>query len=101
LFKENKGFTEFICNNDWVLGILKERQFKKGKKLFDILFPDQVLTRDDMVYDNGTYISATVVRTTMVNDGPWERYVRPEVARYIKKNKLVERVKKLCVGLKK
>lgn len=97
LFKINPGFTEFVCNNDWVLGILKERMYdKEGHRKFDVIFPNQIIPLEDMIYEDGVYISATVVRETMVNDGPWEKYLLPEIVNYIKKNNLVERVKKLC-----
>lgn len=96
LFRINPDFTEFVCNNDWVLGILKNRQNRHGKKQFDIIFPDQVLPMEEMIYQDGIYISATVVRETMVNDGPWEKYLLPAIADYIKENNLVDRVKKLC-----
>ena len=94
LFEKNPKFTEFICNNDWVLGILQERQYILGEKQFDILFPDQILPQREMIYEDGVYISATVVRTAMANGDKWERFLLPDIADYIKKNNLVRRVKK-------
>ena len=67
-----------------------------GKKQFDIISPDHILPEKDMIYENGIYISATVVRRAIVNDDNWERFLLPPIADYIKKNGLVERVKKLC-----
>jgi nicotinamide mononucleotide adenylyltransferase len=97
LFRINPDFTEFVCNNDWVLGILKKRMYDEdGHKKYDIIFPDQVLPKDEMIYQNGIYISATVVRKAIVDDGPWEKYLLPAIAGYIKENSLVDRVKKLC-----
>ena len=96
LFDKNRDFTEFICNNGWVTGILEERQYINGKKQFDIISPDHILPEKDMIYESGIYISATVVRRAIVNDDNWERFLLPPIADYIKKNGLVERVKKLC-----
>lgn len=96
LFDKNRDFTEFICNNGWVTGILEDRQYINGKKQFDIISPDHILPEKDMIYESGIYISATVVRTAIVNDNNWERFLLPPIADYIKKNGLVERVKKLC-----
>jgi len=96
LLNKNKDFTEFICNNGWVTGILEERQYLNGKKQFDIISPDHILPEKDMIYEIGIYISATVVRRAIVNNDNWERFLLPPIADYIKKNGLVERVKKLC-----
>ena len=96
LFEKNPEFTEFVSNNDWVTGILEQRQYKYGERLFDIVFPYQILPEEEMIYENGIYISATVVRQAMVEDGPWQKFLVPEIAQYIEKNDLVKRVKELC-----
>jgi nicotinamide mononucleotide adenylyltransferase len=97
LFSKNPDLTEFVCNNDWVLGILKKRQLdQRGNRKFDIIMPDQIISKDDMVYEGGLYISATVVREAMVKKQKWERYLVPDIANYIKKNNLVDRVVELC-----
>ncbi len=92
----NKGFTELICNNEWVLDLLEERRYHLGRPKFDFAFPDQVLPRDCMVYDNGSYVSATVVRDAIVRGKNWEKYLVPEIADYIKGKNLVGRVKRIC-----
>ncbi len=96
--RQNPDFTEIVCNNDWVLGCLEPQRWSKpgGPPKFDYVSPDQVLPQKDMLYDKGEYISATVVRTRMVNDGDWESCVVPGVAKYIKEHDLVARVKELC-----
>jgi len=99
LLDKNPDFTEFVSNNDWVTDLLKPIMHDKdGHKKFDIIFPNQIISEKDMLYVNGIYICATEVRKAMVNDGNWEEFLVPEVAGYIKKNNLVERVKKLCKG---
>jgi nicotinamide mononucleotide adenylyltransferase len=96
LFERVGYFTELISNNAWVDRCVMKRQYSNGKKMFRIIRPDEIIPVERMIYVNGEYVCATLVRKAMVNDGNWKDYVPKEVSDYIERNNLVERVKKVC-----
>lgn len=120
LCKLNGPFSEIVSNNDYDLKIYKQHQsdknefaFGKPDRKYDILQPIDVTNEEDMQYVDGVwhdgmfiaarkplYVSGTFVRAAMVNDWDWQNYVDGPVADYIRKNKLVDRIKEYCSNLK-
>jgi len=116
----NGNFTEILSNNDYDLKIYREHQYKAGHegdekhRKYDIIHPIDVIEKDKMMYVKGgilqdgaifipvkkpLYVSGTFVRAAMVNDWNWENFVDSEVAKYIKKNGLVARIREFCPEL--
>jgi len=116
----NGHFTEIVSNNEYDLRIYNKHQsdkntlaFGKPDRKYDILSPTDVTNEDDMQYVDGIwkdgmfvaarkplYVSGTFVRAAMVNDWDWQNYVDEPVAKYIRENKLVDRIKEYCSDLK-
>jgi nicotinic acid mononucleotide adenylyltransferase len=113
LFDSNEPFSEIISNNDYDLRVYKQHQMnERGFKKYDIISPVDVLDPRDMKYIEGIYekgkfvktskplyVSGTFVRASMVNDWGWEKLVEPQIAKYIKKNNLIDRIRQFCPEL--
>lgn len=117
LYKINDSFSEILSNNQGDLEIYERYQHEIGQdgkkyKKYDILFPTDIISQDEMDYATGVwqnglfvqtkkplYVSGTFVRAAIVNDWDWENFVDEEVADYLKRSDLVARVKKTCKNL--
>jgi nicotinamide mononucleotide adenylyltransferase len=114
LYKTNKPFSEILSNNPGDMRIYREYQKHKEFSRFDIIVPTDVIDQEeDMTYapgiwdkgrfiqaDKPMYVSGTFVRAAMVNDWNWRDFLDPQIAEYIEKNRLTDRIKQYCQKLK-